>query len=111
MVTEIYICKEGQALKEGRLEMNHDITHRDEAEPDAIRRCGIDKSIHKVAYYALSENGDFRVIFTYTNPNPVSAGRRPKKASAPPSKRKKKPRKAAKPKTLVQKIASALKGG
>ena len=110
MVTEIYICKEGQALKEGRLEMNHDITRRDDAQSDAIRRCGIDRSIHRVAYYALSESGDFRLIFTYTNPNPVSAEPKPKKAAAPPPKRKKKSRKAAKPKTLVEKITAVFKG-
>ena len=109
MVTEIYICKEGQALKEGKLEMNHDITHRDDAEVDAIRRCGIDKSIHKVAYYAISESGDFRVIFTYTNPNPVSAGPKRKKSADPPPKRKKKTAKAAKPKTLVEMITAALR--
>ena len=109
MVTEIYMCKEGQALKEGRLEMNHDITHRDEAESDALRRCGIDKSIHKVAYYAIEESGDFRLIFTYTNPHPVSAGSKPKKAAAQPPRRKKKTAKAAKPKTLIEKIAAALR--
>ena len=109
MVTEIYICKEGQALKEGRLEMNHDITHRDDAESDALRRCEIDKSIHRVAYYAIEESGDFRLIFTYTNPHPVSAGSNPKKTAAPPPRRKKKSRKKAKPKTLVEKITAALR--
>ena len=110
MVTEIYVCKEGQALKEGKLEMSHDITHRDDAEADAIRRCTIDRSIHNVAYHAISESGDFRVLFTYTNPNPVSAGPKTRKASSPPPKRKKKKRKAAKPKTLVEKFAAAFKG-
>ena len=108
MVTEIYICTEGQALKEGRLELSHDISHRDEAESDAIRRCGIDKSIHKVAYYALDESGGFRLIFTYTNPHPVSKGPKPKKTAAPPPGRKKKSLKAKKPKSLVQKIAAVF---
>ena len=103
------MCKEGQALKEGRLEMNHDISHRDDAQSDALRRCGIDKSIHRVAYYAMSESGDFRLIFTYTNPHPVSAGSKPRKAAAPPPRRKKKARKKAKPKTLVEKITAALR--
>ena len=107
MVTEIYICKEGQALTEGRLELSHDITHRDDAQSDAIRRCGIDRSIHRVAYYDLGDDGDFRLIFTYTNPHPVSAEPKPKKAAAQPPKRKKKARTAAKPKTLVEKIAAA----
>jgi hypothetical protein len=109
VVTEIYMCKEGQALKEGKLEMSHDITHRDDAQADAIRRCGIDRSIHKVAYYTISESGDFRVLFTYTNRNPVSAKPKTRKATAPPPKRKKKIRKAAKPKALVEKIAAALR--
>ena len=109
MVTEIYMCKEGQALKEGKLEMSHDIAHRDDAQADAIRRCGIDRSIHKVAYYAISESGDFRVLFTYTNRNPVSAGPKRKKSADPLPKRKKKTAKAVKPKTLVEKIAAALR--
>jgi hypothetical protein len=110
VLTEIYICKEGQALKDGKLEMRHDITHRDDAETDAIRRCGIDRSIHKVAYYALSESGDFRLIFTYTNPTPVSAGAKLRQASSRPPKRKKKSRQAAKAKTLIEKIAATFKG-
>ena len=68
-VTEIYVCKNGQALKEGRLELSHTIDDRDDAEADAIRRCKIDGAIERIAYYAISESGSFRNIFTYTNPN------------------------------------------
>jgi len=68
-VTEIYVCKNGQALKEGRLELSHSIDGRDDAEADAIRRCKIDGAIERIAYYAIGESGGFRNIFTYTNPN------------------------------------------
>ncbi len=68
-VTEIYICKNGQALKEGKLELSHSIEDRDAAEADALRRCKIDGAIERIAYYVVSESGSFRNIFTYTNPN------------------------------------------
>ncbi|MSO92571.1 MAG: hypothetical protein EXQ86_04125 [Rhodospirillales bacterium] len=68
-VTEIYVCKNGQALKEGRLELSHTIADRDAAEGDAIMRCKIDGAIERIAYYAVSESGSFRNIFTYRNPN------------------------------------------
>ena len=47
---------------------------RDEALSDAERRCGSDPSIAKVAYYAVSESGDFKCICTYDNPK---AGKAP----------------------------------
>ena len=81
----------------------------DDAQSDALRRCGIDKTIHRVAYYAMSESGDFRLIFTYTNPHPVSADSKPKKAASQPSRRKRKALKAKKPKTLIEKITAALR--
>ena len=66
--TEIYICKPGQALKEGRVEYGSMET-RDEAASDAERRCRLDPTIARIAYYAVTESGDFRNIFTYDNPN------------------------------------------
>lgn len=71
--TEIYICQPGQPIKEGRVEYGTMET-RDEALSDAERRCGSDPSIAKVAYYAVSESGDFRCICTYDNPK---AGKAP----------------------------------
>lgn len=65
--TEIYICKPGQAIKEGQVEYST-IETRDEAETDAARRVRGDPTIAKLAYYAVKEDGDFRVLYTFDNP-------------------------------------------
>ena len=67
-VTEIYSCKEGQKLKDGKLDLSHDITSKEQAQGDAKRRCKFDPSIKKIAYYSVTEDGRFRNFFTYTNP-------------------------------------------
>lgn len=67
MTTEVYSCKDGQALKEGQLDYAHDITTREEAEPDAKRRCQRDPTIKKVAYYKVTPDGKFRMFYSYTN--------------------------------------------
>ena len=69
MTTEVYSCKEGQALKEGKLDCVPDITTKAQAEPDAIRRCQQDSTIKKVAYYNVTPDGKFRMFYSYTNPN------------------------------------------
>lgn len=77
--TEIYICRPGQAIKEGRVEYGSMET-RGEAESDAEGRLRIDPSIGKIAYYAVSDSGDFRCIYTRTNPN--ARAPEPKRQSA-----------------------------
>ncbi len=72
MATEIYLCKEGQALKAGRVEYSDSIETRAEAEVDAKDQCRRDPSIARVAYYAVTADGDFESIYTYRNPNPVT---------------------------------------
>lgn len=69
MTTEIYSCKDGQALKQGKLDYSSDIDTREQAEIDAKRRCQRDPTLKKVAYYKVSDSGDFRVFFSYTNPH------------------------------------------
>jgi hypothetical protein len=69
MTTEIYSCKEGQSLKQGKLDYDASITTKDQAQADALRRCQRDPSVKKIAYYKVSPDGDFRVFFSYTNPN------------------------------------------
>ena len=76
--TEIYICKPGQAIKEGKVEYSS-IETRGEAEADAARRVKIDPTIAKIAYYAVKENGDFRSLYSFDNPHASSA---PKPRSA-----------------------------
>ena len=100
MTTEVYICREGQSLKQGKVEYAAHIETRDEAASDAERRCQNNTWIEKVAYYKVNEMGDFRVIYTHKNPNfqpkAVGEGEGEKKKK----KRKKKPKK----KTLWQKL-------
>ncbi|MBI3445694.1 MAG: hypothetical protein HY055_10105 [Magnetospirillum sp.] len=68
MSTEIYSCREGQELKQGRLDYS-DIDDRESAEIDAKRRCKLDPFLKKVAYYKVAADGEFRMFFSYTNPN------------------------------------------
>ena len=69
MTTEIYICRDGQELKQGKLEYSDDIDDRESADIDAKRRCQRDRTIKKVAYYRVSNDGEFRVFYSYTNPD------------------------------------------
>ena len=69
MTTEVYSCKEGQSLKKGKLDYAADITTRDQAEVDARRRCQRDPTLKKIAYYKVSPDGEFRVFYSYINPN------------------------------------------
>jgi hypothetical protein len=69
MTTEIYSCKEGQSLKQGKLDYDSSITTKDQAASDALRRCQRDPSLKKIAYYKVSEDGEFRVFYSYTNAN------------------------------------------
>ena len=68
MTTEIYLCREGQALKTGRVEYSDTIQTRAEAEIDARDQCRRDPTIARVAYYAVAEDGSFRSIYSYHNP-------------------------------------------
>ena len=69
MATEIYICKDGQEIKQGKLVYSDDVDNRDSAEDDARHRCRADQTIKKIAYYKVAPSGDFRVFFSYTNPD------------------------------------------
>ncbi len=68
MSTEIYSCRDGQELKQGKLDYS-DIDDRETAEADAKRRCRLDPAIKKVAYYKVAADGEFRLFFSYTNPH------------------------------------------
>ena len=104
MTTEVYSCKDGQALKEGKLDYAPDITTREEAEPDAKRRCQRDATIKKVAYYTVTPDGKFRMFYSYTNPNCKLAGAKVDMAKPV---RKAQPRKPPEP-GFWGKIARAL---
>ncbi len=91
MTTEIYSCKEGQALKQGKLDYASDIETKEQAQVDAKRRCQRDPTLKKIAYYKVASDGEFRVFYSYTNPNCRPAGVRPATAAATKGAVKKKP--------------------
>lgn len=70
-VTEIYICKWGQRLEDGILEVSHDIHTRDQAAADALELYEKDRSIYRIAYYAVKDSGAFRLFHTFTNEDVV----------------------------------------
>lgn len=65
--TEIYICKPGQAVEDGKVEYSS-IATRAEAEADAARRVSADPTIGKIAYYAVKDDGRFRSLYSFDNP-------------------------------------------
>ncbi len=86
--TEIYLCKPGQDLKQGRVEYSDSIATKADAEADALQRCRFDKNLAKIAYYAVNDEGDFKVILTYNNPNiGTEEEEKPKKAKKKPEKK------------------------
>jgi hypothetical protein len=104
MTTEIYSCKDGQSLKEGKLDYDSGITSKEQAQSDALRRCARDPSLRKIAYYKVSPDGEFRVFFSYTNPNCKPAGN----GAAGPAKPRPAARKPPPKKGLWARLAAAL---
>jgi len=102
-VIEIYSCKPGQKLKEGRLDYSHDIATREDAEADAKRRCQLDPSLAKIAYYAVGDEGRFRMLCSYTNPKPQAAAK-PRPSSTGVARRRLPVAQAKPPQTILQKI-------
>ncbi len=100
--TEIYICKEGQSIKNGRMVMSHDIENKADAETDAKERCQYDKKAYKLIYYRVTLEGDFKLIFTYTNP--YYSKKTTPKIEEPAKVKKKKPKAPPPKKSWVQKI-------
>lgn len=110
MTVEIYLCKEGQALRDGKLEISHDINTKQDAQADARERCGYDKTIFKIAYYKVTEDGDFKVFYTFTNPyytattRAQSAQKQPQARERVPVRRRPPPKEA----TLMDKLLKGL---
>ena len=89
-VVEIYLCKAGQKLEEGRLVMSNDIADKEAAKSDAEARCKISPSLARIAYYAISSNGDFKPFFSYTNPNFENTTAKSQPASGPKKRKRRK---------------------
>lgn len=100
MSTEVYICKPGQSLKQGKVEYA-DIDNRREAEADARARCAADPTIAKIAYYTVSPDGDFRCIYTHQGEAGEAA---PAKKAPQAAKRKKAKRKPVKKKGFFARL-------
>lgn len=71
MATEVYSCRDGQDIKQGKLDYC-EIDNRDVAEADARRRCAQDPSLKRIVYYRVSPDGAFRLLFSYNNPHCTS---------------------------------------
>ena len=71
-VVEIYSARGDESIRDGALDYSSTIKTRGQAEADAVDRCRRDRTIRKVAYYIVRDDGSFRTLFTYDNPEPVS---------------------------------------
>jgi hypothetical protein len=71
-VVEIYSARGDESIRDGALDYSSTITTKSEAEADAVDRCKRDRTIRKVAYYIVRDDGSFRTLFSYANPEPVS---------------------------------------
>ena len=111
-ITEIYLCKDGQKLREGKLELSQTITTKQEAEKDARARCESDSWVKKIAYYSVSDSGDFKLFYSYTNDKAVKRKAPPKRIAGASARLPTKPRKppvAKKPDSLIKKVISVFK--
>jgi hypothetical protein len=112
-VVEIYSAHGDQAIRDGALDYSHTITTKGQAEANAQVRCVRDRTIRKVAYYIVRDDGSFKSLFGYDNPDPINLtgsrlpGRKPdplpRMAGKPPT-----PKGRKKPK-LMDRLMEALK--
>ncbi len=104
--TEIYLCRPGQAMKDGRI-VHGDIADRQEAKSDAEARLAREPGLAKIAYYHLKDDGGFRLLYSHTNPHVAAP---PKKgAVADPPVRRRRPKPKPKPKGLWGRFKAWLK--
>ena len=81
--TEIYSVRGEESIRDGALDYSDAIATRTAAESDAPARCAKDPSIRKVVYYRVRDDGSFRTLFSYDNPNAGrDSARRPRRQMA-----------------------------
>ena len=112
-VVEIYSARGDESIRDGALDYSSTITTRGQAEADAVDRCRRDRTIRKVAYYIVRDDGSFRTLFSYDNPEAVSVtGKRARRRMADPLPRFKgkppKPEAKKKPK-LMDRLKEAFR--
>ncbi len=108
-MTEIYICRKGQSLKEGKLELSDYIAGRADAEDDARLRCQRDQRIAKVSYYAVNESGRYRNFYTYKNPTMETQDEPEEEAPAKAAPAKRRPRKTSLMTKLMNLVTEEVK--
>lgn len=112
-IVEIYSARGDEAIRDGALDYSHTITTKGQAEADARDRCARDRTIRKVAYYIVRDDGSFKTLFGYDNPDPVNltSTRLPSRKADPlPRMRGKPPTpKGRKKPGLVDRVIEALK--
>jgi hypothetical protein len=112
-VVEIYSARGDESIREGALDYSSTIVTKGQAEADAVDRCKRDRTIRKVAYYLVRDDGSFRTLLSYENPEPVSlisARARRQMADPLPRMKGKAPAPAAKGKPkLMDRLIAALK--
>lgn len=70
-VVEIYSARGDESIRDGALDYSHTIHTKGEAETDARDRCKRDRTIRKVAYYVVRDDGSFKTLFSFENPDPL----------------------------------------
>ena len=111
-VVEIYSVRGNQPIRDGALDLSHTISNKREAEADARIRCQRDRTIKKVAYYVVRDDGSFRTLFTYDNPDALTMRRRgPRRQMADtlPRGNAKPPPRTKRKRKLVERLVEALK--
>lgn len=112
-IVEIYTARGEESIRDGTLDVSYTITTKTEAKSDALSRCNLDRTIRKVAYYIVRDDGSFKTLFAYDNPDALTIKTRgprrqmaevlPRGKGKPPTpKAKKKPR-------LMGRLAGVLK--
>jgi hypothetical protein len=110
-ITEIYSVRGEANIRDGALEYSESVASRNAAEADAQARCGRDPSIRKVVYYRVREDGSFRTLFSYDNPNAgAPKARKPRRQMADtlPRGTGRRPPQKGKP-GLIDRLMSVLK--
>jgi hypothetical protein len=106
MATEVYSCRDGQEIKQGKLDYC-EIDNRADAESDARRRCAQDPALKRVVYYRVDPGGGFRLLLSYENPHCIATVKSTPADKFRPRPRRPREAQAAKP-SLLERIKSAI---
>ena len=106
--TEIYTCRPGQDIKQGKLEISAEVTTREAAMADAFKRSQADPSLGTIAYYSVGDEGDVETLFTYEGSKTPERTKRPAPAGGRAGIPKGPRKKAAKKLSLFGRLRSVF---